>query len=144
MGKTQLAIAFATRYQQEYDSVFWFNAASEVTIRDSFRLMAQTIFDVQDAQILQDEQSVIQTLRWLSDKENTRWLLIFDNYDEPGQYPIERYYPYASHGTIIVTTRRPDLVAGKELRLQPLQEIKQSLEILETRSGRADVKCGGY
>ncbi|KIX05938.1 uncharacterized protein Z518_03912 [Rhinocladiella mackenziei CBS 650.93] len=140
MGKTQLAIAFATRHQQEYDSIFWLNAASEATLKDSFRLVAEAIFDVQDAQVLQDEQSVIQTRRWLSDKKNTRWLLIFDNYDDPDQYRIEQYYPYVSHGAIIVTTRRPDLVAGSQIRLQPLRSVEESLEILETRSRRRNIR----
>ena len=143
MGKTQLAIAFAKRHHKEYDSVFWFNAASEATLKDSFRLVAEAIFDIQDAQVLQDEQSLIQTRRWLSNKKNTRWLLIFDNHDDPGQYQIEQYYPYVSHGAIIVTTRRPDLVAGSEIRLQPLQSVKDSLEILETRSRRKNVRSGG-
>lgn len=142
MGKTQLAIAFAKRHHKEYDSVFWLNAASEATLKDSFRLAAEAIFDVQDAQVLQDEQSLIQTRRWLSDKKNTRWLLIFDNHDDPNQYPIERYYPYVSHGAIIVTTRRPDLVGGSEIRMQPLQGVEESLQILETRSQRKNVKSG--
>ncbi|KAK5527654.1 hypothetical protein LTR23_011228, partial [Exophiala sp. CCFEE 6169] len=72
MGKTQLAIAFAKRHHTEYDSVFWLNAASEATLEDSFRLVAEAIFDVQEAQVLHDEQSVIQTRRWLSDQKNTR------------------------------------------------------------------------
>lgn len=71
MDKTQ-AIAFAKRHQHEYDSVFWLNAASEATLKDSFRLVAEAIFDVQEAQVLHDEQSVIQTRRWLSDQKNTR------------------------------------------------------------------------
>ncbi|KAK5242171.1 hypothetical protein LTR40_007662 [Exophiala xenobiotica] len=123
MGKTQLAIAFTERHRQEYDSVFWLNAASEATLKDSFRLVTEAIFD-----------------RWLSDKKNTRWLLILDNYDDPSQYHIEQYYPYVSHGAIIVSTRRPDLVAGSEIRLQPLPTVKESLEILETRSRRQNVK----
>jgi hypothetical protein len=142
MGKTQLAIAFAIRHRQEYESVFWLNAVSEATLKDSFRLVAEAIFDSQDAQALKDEQSIIHTRRWLSDEKNTRWLLIFDNYDDPSQYRIEKYYPYVSKGAIIVTTRRPELVAGKELRLQPLQSVEDSFEILETRSRRRNVKCG--
>lgn len=140
MGKTQLAIAFAKRHRQEYDSVFWLNAASEATLKDSFRIAAEAIFNVQDAEGLPDEQILIQIRRWLSDKQNTRWLLIFDNHDDPSQYHIERYYPYVSHGAIIVTTRRPDLVAGSELRLQPLQRVEEGLEILETRSQRKNVE----
>ncbi|KAK5399987.1 hypothetical protein LTR06_011353 [Exophiala xenobiotica] len=140
MGKTQLAIAFATRHHQAYDSVFWLNATSEATLKDSFRLVAEAIFDVQEAQVLKDEQSLIQTRRWLSDKKNTRWLLIFDNHDDPDQYQIEQYYPYVAHGTIIITTRRPDLVAGTEIRLQPLQRVEESLKVLETRSRRKNVR----
>ncbi|KAK5547272.1 hypothetical protein LTR46_012018, partial [Exophiala xenobiotica] len=49
MGKTQPAIAFAKRHHTEYDSVFWLNAASEATLKDSFRLVAEAIFDVQEA-----------------------------------------------------------------------------------------------
>jgi hypothetical protein len=63
------------------------------------------LLDVQDAQTLQDKQGLIQTQRWLSDKKNMRWLLIFDNYDDPDQFQIEQYYLYVSHATIIVTTR---------------------------------------
>ncbi len=141
MDKTQ-AIAFAKRHQHEYDSVFWLNAASEATLKDSFRLVAEAIFDIQDAQVLQDEQSLIQIRRWLSDEKNIRWLLIFDNHDDPDRYLVERYYPYVAHGPFIVTTRRPDLVAGSELRLQSLQSVKESLDILETRSRRENVKFG--
>ncbi|KIW32510.1 uncharacterized protein PV07_04047 [Cladophialophora immunda] len=144
MGKTQLAIAFAKRHQQEYDSIFWLNAASEATLKDSFRLVAAAIFDVRDTEGLQDDQSLIQIQRWLSDKKNTRWLLIFDNYDEPGQYHIEQYYPYVSHGAIIVTTRRPDLVAGSELRLQPLRRVEEGVEILESRSQRKDASSDSH
>ncbi|KAK5215429.1 hypothetical protein LTR96_011307 [Exophiala xenobiotica] len=67
MGKMQLDIAFATRHHQDYDSVFWLNATSEATLKDSLRLVAEAIFDVQDVQVLPDEQRLIQTRRWLSD-----------------------------------------------------------------------------
>jgi hypothetical protein len=85
---------------------------------------------------------VIHVRRWLSDPENTQWLLIFDNYDDPGQFDVQKYYPFASHGAIVVTTRRPDLVAGREIRIEPLENIEESLEILETRSQRKDAKTG--
>jgi hypothetical protein len=63
--------------------------------------------------MLQDRHALVKTRRWLSDKKNTWWLLIFDNYDDPDQYPIEQYCPYVFHGAVIVTTRRADLVAGR-------------------------------
>lgn len=142
MGKTQLAVAFGTRHYQEDGSVFWLDASSEDAVKDSFRILAETIFDVRERTILANEQSIVHTKRWLSDKRNRRWLLIFDNYDDPESYRVEQYYPDVLHGSIIVTTRRPELVAGHLIRLQPLQWIDEQLEVLETRSARENVKSG--
>ncbi|KAL4898297.1 TPR-like protein [Aspergillus ambiguus] len=140
IGKTQLAIAYAQRHRNIYSSVFWLNAASESALKDSFRLMAELIFDVQDPGVLQGDQVLVYVHQWLSDTKNTRWLLIFDNYDEPDHFKIDKYYPHASHGFIIITTRRPALVAGRSFQIQPLRDINASLEILRTRSKRESVK----
>jgi tetratricopeptide (TPR) repeat protein len=67
-------------------------------------------------------------------------LLIFDNYDDPDQFRINDYYPPASHGAIVVTTRRPDLIAGSTLDIKPLESIEDSLAILQTRSKRENVQ----
>ena len=142
IGKTQLAIAYADRHRHHYKSIFWLNAASEAALKNSFRSIAMQVFDVQDSSVLEGEGALIKINRWLSDRKNTQWLLIFDNYDEPGQFDITQYYPPAYHGQIIVTTRRPDLVAGIEVRIKPLENIDESLEILETRSQRKDAKTG--
>jgi NB-ARC domain len=142
IGKTQLAISYAKRHHNNYESVFWLNAASEATLKDSFRTIAKLVFDVQEPEVLEGEQILIQIRGWLSDKKNTQWLLIFDNYDDPDQFKIETYYPLASHGSIVVTTRQPHLVAGRRIRTQPLRSIEESLEILQTRSLRDNIKSG--
>ena len=134
IGKTQLAISYAKRHHYDYESVFWLNAVSEAALKDSFRIMAELIFGVEEPGVLRVEQILVRIRGWLSDKKNTQWLLVFDNYDNPDQYRIEKYYPLASHGTIVVTTRRPNLVAGRRVQIKPLQDIKESLEILQTRS----------
>jgi hypothetical protein len=143
IGKTQLAIAYARRHRECYQSAFWLNASSEAALKDSFRSIAEIIFDVQEPGLLDDERIHAQVGRWLSHIDNTRWLLIFDNYDDPTQFSIEKYYPPASHGNIIITTRRPDQVAGSVLQIGPLQnEIDDGLEILESRSRRENVASG--
>ncbi|OQU98756.1 Tetratricopeptide repeat-containing protein [Cladophialophora immunda] len=141
IGKTQLAVAYAQRQHQHqvYDSVLWFDATTEMTLKGSFRSMAEAIFGISDPGVLEGQQILIQVRQWLSDPKNTRWLLIYDNYDDPGQFKIEMYYPFRSHGAIIVTTRRPDLVNGELVRLQPIQDVKESLKILQTRSRREGV-----
>lgn len=142
IGKTQLAIAFAKQHSNEYDSVFWLNASSETALKDSFRSIAGLLFDMQDPGALNREDLPMQVLRWLSNVKNTQWLLIFDNYDEPSQFDVRNYYPPVSHGAIIVTARGPNLLGGREVHLQPLSNINESLEILETRSQREHTKSG--
>lgn len=143
VGKTQLAIAYAKQKCDHYDSIFWLNATSEATLTTSFKSMAERLFDVQDLQNLANEQIVAGVKQWLSHGENTRWLLIFDNYDEPKSYDLLAYYPQASsHGAIVVTTRLPDEVGSEPFILKSIQNVDESLEILEKRSKRENVKAG--
>lgn len=142
IGKTQLAISYAKHHRHDYESVFWLNATSEATLKDSFRKVAEVVFNVQDPVVLEGEQILLHIRRWLSDKKNTQWLLIFDNYDNPEQYNIEKYYPLISYEAIIMTTRLPHLVAGTIIRIQPLQKIEESLEVLQTRSQRENITSG--
>jgi hypothetical protein len=142
IGKTQLAIAYAESHREFYDSVFWLDAASEAALKDSFQSIAGLVFDVQEPGVLEDKEIAIRMHQWLSDTKNIGWLLIFDNYDDPSQFKIDHYYPPASHGAIIVTTRRPDLVAGIDVQVKPLENIEESLAILQTRSKRENIQSG--
>ncbi|KAJ5559595.1 TPR repeat protein [Penicillium frequentans] len=145
IGKTQLAIAFVESSRGSYDSVFWLNAASEATLKDSYRSLAKLIF-IQNHGAPEDEEIVRRVHQWLSDPNNTMWLLIFDSYD-PDQFQIDHYYPPASHGAIIVTTRWPDLVVGNTLRIKPLHNIEDSLAMLQSISKRENVqseRLAGY
>jgi hypothetical protein len=142
IGKTQLAISYAKYHHKDHTSVFWLDATSETSLKDSFRQMAEVIFDVQDPQGFDIEQILGKIRRWLSDKKNRDWLLIFDNYDDPDQFKIENYFPFASHGAIIITTRRPNRVAGERMRIEPLKQIDESIRVLATRSERQDAETG--
>jgi hypothetical protein len=141
IGKTQLAIAYAESGRGSYTSVFWLNAVSETALKDSFRSIASLIFDFEDPGVL-DKEIVRHVHQWLCNPKNTGWLLIFDNYDDPGQFQIDHYYPPPAHGDIVITTRRPDLVTGAPLHVKPFQNIEDSLAILQTRSKRENVQSG--
>jgi NB-ARC domain len=117
VGKTQLAISYAIKHRQSYTSVFWLNAMSELTLKSGFRRLVQRILPSEPERQYDDDLVQVDVSRWLSDRDNYRWLLVFDNYDEPEQYDITKHYPHASHGSIIVTTRLPDKVLGEEMRL---------------------------
>jgi hypothetical protein len=141
IGKTQMAIRYAKRYHTSYSSVFWVNATSESTLRTSLRRLAPQIL-LNETDHLDDDQLWFQISLWLSNLENSRWLLIFDNYDDPNQYQIEQYYPFVAHGSIIITTRQPDRGNGYQIKVQSMTNDEDSLNILATRSGRPDVLSG--
>jgi NB-ARC domain len=142
IGKTQLAIAYAKRHCSSYESVFWLNAVLEANLKISLRSIAEQVMEAQEYERAKEEQILFRVRRWLSDPANTRWLLIFDNYDAPDLFDIYKYFPYAAHGSIIVTTRLPDQVSGKRIHIRPLKYIEESLQVLETRSERSNIKDG--
>lgn len=145
MGKTQLAIAYARQHHARYTSVLWLNATSELTLLASFRSIAEILLAVPSTKKLDDEEVLRNVLRWLSDTRNTQWLLIYDNYDEPEQFAITDYMPKTCNGTIIITTRLPDLVQGqrmRQVRVSPIEDLDESLQILQNRSQRDSVQQG--
>jgi hypothetical protein len=142
IGKTQMAISYAKRRRSSYSSIFWLNAASESTLKGSLRILARRVLPADSVIIPDDGQLWSQVSNWLSDLDNTRWLLIFDNYDDPGQYDIERYYPYVSQGSIIITTRLPDRLNGRKIQVRSMKKVQDGLRILATRSEREGVESG--
>jgi hypothetical protein len=145
IGKTQLAITYAKEHAGDggYSSIFWLNATSEATLEDSLRTIASILFDVQFSGSLDTNNLRARVHQWLSDPANTAWLLIFDNHDDPDAFDIRPYYPPASHGTVLITSRRSDLVpAMKKIQVPPLRNIEESLDLLQQRSGLMRVHKG--
>jgi hypothetical protein len=142
IGKTQLAIAYAKRHRYSYSSIFWLNANNEATLNNSLRALANRILPPETVNKLDDDQLWVHVSNWLSKLDNTRWLLIFDNHDDPDQYEITKYYPSVAHGSIIITTRRPDRVNGEKIKVPSMAKEEEGLRILATRSGRENVISG--
>lgn len=148
MGKTQLSLAHVRDCADKYSSVFWLNAKDETSLVQSIVQLSAVIFHESPtpaAQSTDDEKlKVVKFRRWLSEAENDRWLLIFDNYDNPRLpgmssstgYDIRGYFPHRTQGSILITTRSPRLQFTKQLRLDKLKDMKQSLAILAAGSGR--------
>jgi hypothetical protein len=142
IGKTQLAIIYAKRHRTSYSSVFWLNAGSEMAMNTSLRVLANRIILPKTVGKLEDDTLWAHVTNWLSEPENHRWLLIFDNYDDPDQYDIKKYYPPATHGSIIVTSRQPRRLNGGQIKIESMKKVDDSLQVLATRSGRADISSG--
>lgn len=82
-------------------------------------------------------------MTWLSRPDNTDWLLIFDNVDresrvdgtDPGAHDVERYFPGADHGSILITTRLADLEQlGESQKLGRLRK-EQAEAMFQSRYG---------
>lgn len=91
MGKTQLAVAFVKRNHAHYSAVFWMNAIDEETLKQSFVKAAERILRenpsvvyLERAVTHQDIDEVVKAVkRWLSERSNNGWFIIYDNYDHP-------------------------------------------------------------
>ena len=156
IGKTQLAIKFAKECENEFSSIFWLSATDRVALRRSLSLMASRIFKTRRRNAHEmngpeeEGREVEQVLKWLSNAGNNRWLLIFDGYDSPevpyenniSSFDLRQYFPYVSHGRIIITTRSGRLSFGIPLLLKKLDDVQESLEILVDRSERPNLKHG--
>lgn len=47
--------------------------------------------------------------RWLSNIENTGWLLVFDNHDDTDTVTLEDFIPTVDFGSVIITTRKHEV-----------------------------------
>ena len=157
IGKTQLAIEYVRRYKERYSAMFWLNANDPDSLQLSFRDVAQQILEYHPSTSLlagvdsDDLDQVVYAVKaWLDLQKNTRWLMIYDNYDSPktsgnldrSAVDIRQYLPQSDQGSIIITTRSSRVSQGRHVYIQKLLDIKESLEILSNMSGREDIAEG--
>ena len=157
IGKTQLAIEYATLHQKRYTSFFWIDAKTEESLIQSCLSIAPRIpgdkFPVPkapDAGSFQDlKERAKEVLAWFGYEGNDRWLLIFDNVDKTSYeastddsesrmaYDITDYFPDGDMGTIIITTRLPRLsTLGGFVEVGKI-DLLSGLLILENRSRKS-------
>lgn len=151
IGKTQLAVTYIKRYRDEYSAIFWLNIKDEISIQDSFAEIASRILQQHpDASYLsalslqEDQNEIIEAVKaWFSLPCNTKWLLVYDNYDNPKSnagesdgMDIEHFLPKAFQGSIIITTRISEIAVGHQIAIRKLESMEDSLNILATTSGR--------
>lgn len=158
MGKTQLAVAFMKEQRDEYSAIFWLSGNNEDTLKQSFAGIANRLHNEYPRSTLLktavEEKNADQVVRavkqWLSMRKNTRWIMVFDNIDnpklpgikDPQAYDIKSYFPEAHQGSILITTRSSRLKIGKVVSVKKLVDIRKSIEILTSTSGRVILDDG--
>ena len=152
IGKTQLSIEYAKRHKDSYSAIFWLNINDEDSLKQTFIKVARQILrDYPTASFLSSidtkanlDEVVDAVKAWLSLPNNTRWLLIYDNYDNPkvagtkdlSAIDIRRFLPESYQGSIIITTRSSQVKIGRRMQVTKLRNMHDSLEILSNTSGR--------
>lgn len=158
IGKTQVTIAYAKQHKNDYSAIFWLNCKDEDSLKQSFLRAAQRILwehpsamglaAVKEGKSLEEVVDAVK--QWFDQTGNTRWLLIYDNYDnpklpgieDPSTIDIKQYFPDADHGSIITTTRLSQVGLGRRIEVRKLENIQDGLHILAHTSGRSNVMEG--
>jgi hypothetical protein len=152
IGKTQLAIAYAKQHKDRYSAIFWLNIKDEDSLKQSFTKLAKQILRehpsanrLRSVVAKEDLNEVIDAVKaWLSLPNNTRWLMICDNYDnpklpsntDPAAVDIRKFLPESYQGSVIITTRSSQVKIGHPIRIRKLENVRDSLEILSNVSRR--------
>lgn len=126
VGKTQIALEYASRYALEYRAVFWIEAETSEQITSSLLRLADVLGLPQrhDA----DQQQVLGAVRrWLMTHHH--WLLIWDNLEDP--MVLSDFLPLARQGVFLITTRCAALgTLAQGIELLPMRQEEGVLFLL--------------
>src|SRR5579862_1107655 len=100
VGKTQLALEYAYRFQADYDLAWWVPAERTDQIVSSLAELAGRLGISVSENVTEAAKAVLESLR--RGRSSTRWLLIFDNAEDPKE--LEPFLP-AGGGHVLITSR---------------------------------------
>jgi hypothetical protein len=125
VGKTQLAIEYAYRFQSDYELIWWIPADEVSSVRRSLLSLARRL----ELPVSEDADFTIQTvLDELAVGRPTRnWLLIYDNAGDPADV---RHYLPSGPGQVIVTSRNRDWSNESSILAVDVFSEQESIEFL--------------
>ncbi|MFF9588904.1 FxSxx-COOH system tetratricopeptide repeat protein [Streptomyces sp. NPDC014646] len=101
VGKTQVALEYVHRFMADYDLVWWISSEQIDDVVASLAELAVQIGAQGGDDMAAASREAVDLLRRGVPTE--RWLLVFDNADDPER--LRRYFPQGGSGHILVTSR---------------------------------------
>ena len=137
VGKSRLALAYATRFRTHFDAIFLIESENPLAISRSFTKISRKLRlrDQNQSGNAEEDHELVQ--QWLLESgkyglfqeycncllttSGMRWLLIWDNVENFEQ--IRAYWP-SSTGSLLLTTRYKTvaIMKGESLALKPFDE----------------------
>ena len=150
IGKIQLALEFARKYQKAFSSIFWLDGSSHDAIRQSIAGIMPVIQISEAARNLKRATGELdavmdEVLRLFSLPTNKKRLMVIDNFDrvyplaghDPEAFDVERFFPEVDHGSILITSRLKELEQlGSGYKVDGMNDA-QGIRLLEYRMERA-------
>lgn len=104
IGKTQIAVEYIYRHLDDYDIVWWIQAAQTSQVRKALAELAQQLGLQGASEVHTAVPAVREALRL--GEPYSRWLLVFDAAE--GVETIQEYFPANGPGQILITSRNPE------------------------------------
>jgi tetratricopeptide (TPR) repeat protein len=133
VGKTQIAVEYAWRHRDEYTAVLWCFVETEQSVRGGYAAIA-ALLDLPEKES-QEQAKVTEAVKhWL--EQNSGWLLVLDNADDPAM--LKPFLPQQGKGHTLLTSRaysfqKIGLVSPREINVLSPGEAR---EFLLRRTGR--------
>jgi ATP-dependent Clp protease ATP-binding subunit ClpC len=126
IGKTQIAVEYAYRYQSSYQIILWVSAASLEQLLSGFIAIANQLDLLEKSN---QNRVVAAVKRWL--REHAGWLLIVDDVDDLLDFASE-FLPTAYRGHILLTTRAraSGILAAQSIQIEQMQSDEGALFLL--------------
>lgn len=101
VGKTQVALEYVHRFMADYDLVWWISSEQPDDVVASLAELAARLGAQGGDDMAAASKEAVDLLR--RGVPTDRWLLVFDNADDPER--LRRYFPQGGSGHILVTSR---------------------------------------